>query len=134
VFVLDGLDAVADKELTQDELFHLFNALVKRGAQLVFSSRQEPSALVTLAERVRSRLEGGLVVHVAAEEPVKQKPKSNGVSARQVAKRLTPLHVTPAETRSTATPAGVVDSFFLDPEKFVVDWPDADGLLIEEMR
>jgi chromosomal replication initiation ATPase DnaA len=133
-FVLDGLDAVADKELTQDELFHLFNALVKRGAQLVFSSRQEPSALVTLAERVRSRLEGGLVVHVAAEEPVKQKPKSNGVSARQVAKRLTPLHVTPAETRSTATPAGVVDSFFLDPEKFVVDWPDADGLLIEEMR
>ncbi|MEW5916153.1 MAG: DnaA/Hda family protein [Gemmatimonadota bacterium] len=129
VFVLDGFDALADKELSQDELFHLFNALAKRGAQLVFASRLEPSALGTLAERVRSRLEGGLVVHLGAA-----KPKSR-LTADQLAQRLTPLNVTPVETTTASpTPAGVADSFFLDPEKMLLDWPDADGLLVEEMR
>ncbi|HJU73833.1 MAG TPA: DnaA/Hda family protein [Gemmatimonadaceae bacterium] len=125
-FVLDGLDALLDKELTQDELFHLFNALVKRGAQLVFSARHEPSALGTLAERLRSRLEGGLVVHVTAPAPVR------GVNAPLNAKRQTPRNGTP--TGLDPSLVGVADSFFLDFEKVVVDWPDADGLLIEEMR
>ncbi|MGH7712527.1 MAG: DnaA ATPase domain-containing protein, partial [Gemmatimonadaceae bacterium] len=134
-FVLDGLEALADKELSQDELFHLFNALVKRGAQLVFATRTEPSALGTVAERVRSRLEGGLVVHVAAEEaPARPKARPAAVSTAQVARRLTPLNVTPAERAEPTAPAGVTDSFFLDFEKFLLDWPDADGLLIEEMR
>jgi chromosomal replication initiation ATPase DnaA len=134
-FVLDGLDALADKELTQDELFHLFNALIQRGAQLVFSSRHEPSALGTLAARVRSRLEGGLVVHVASDEHVARPTAraANGVSAAQVARRLTPM--TPlSSTAHGPSPAAVADTFFLDSEKFVLDWPDADGLLIEEMR
>ena len=129
-FVLDGIEAVADKELTQDELFHLFNALTTRGAQLVFASRHEPSALGTLPERVRSRLEGGLVVHVAAEAPAPPAAKSNGVRAVQ---RLTPLTVTPVDG-ADALPPGVIDNYFLDGEKIVVDWPDAEGLLIEEMR
>jgi chromosomal replication initiation ATPase DnaA len=139
-FVLDGLEAVADKELTQDELFHLFNALAKRGAQLVFASRHEPSALGSLAERVRSRLEGGLVVHVAAAEPPAPRPmarRPDVVSAAQIARRLTPLSVTPVDSVNTgaaSTPPGVADTFFLDNEKFVLDWPDADGLLVEEMR
>jgi hypothetical protein len=30
--------------------------------------------------------------------------------------------------------AGVVDSFFLDSEKMLVEWPDVDGVLVEEMR
>jgi chromosomal replication initiation ATPase DnaA len=129
VFVLDGFDALADKELSQDELFHLFNALAKRGAQLVFASRREPASLGTLAERVRSRLEGGLVVHLGSS---KAGPR---VTAEQVAMRLTPLNVTPVESTTTsATPPGVTDTFFLDPEKVLLDWPDADGLLVEEMR
>lgn len=129
-FVLDGIEAVADKELTQDELFHLFNALTTRGAQLVFASRHEPSALGTLPERVRSRLEGGLVVHVAAEAPAPAAAKTNGVRAVH---RLTPLTLTPVNG-ADALPPGVSDSFFLDGEKIVVDWPDAEGLLIDEMR
>ncbi len=131
-FVLDGLEALADKELTQDELFHLFNALATRGAQLVFATRHEPSALGTLAERVRSRLEGGLVVHVAADESApRPAPAVNGA---KIVQRLTPLRVTPVEASAPAPPPGVSDTYFLDTEKVVVDWPDADGLLIEEMR
>ncbi len=129
-FVLDGLEAVADKELTQDELFHLFNALTTRGAQLVFATRHEPSALGTLPERVRSRLEGGLVVHVAPDAPAPPAAKTNGARAVQ---RLTPLTVTAIDS-ADALPPGVSNNYFLDGEKIVVDWPDADGLLIEEMR
>lgn len=130
-FVLDGLEALADKELTQDELFHLFNSLATGGAQLVFTTRHEPSALGTLAERVRSRLEGGLVVHLADDVPAAPPAKANGARA---VRRLSPLSVTPVQTVEGALPPGVSDNYFLDGEKFVVDWPDADGLLIEEMR
>jgi chromosomal replication initiator protein len=145
VFVLDGLEAVADKELTQDELFHLFNALVTRGAQLVFATQREPAALGTLAERMRSRLEGGLVVHVAIEvtQPPEVKKAAEAKKAAEsrvkplvsatVARRLTPLSITPPEG-VPETAQGVSDSYFLDTEKIVLDWPDADGLLIEEMR
>lgn len=145
VFVLDGLEAVADKELTQDELFHLFNALVTRGAQLVFATQREPGTLGALADRMRSRLEGGLVVHVAVEvtdaaEVKKQAEKKKATKARSkpivsaaVARRLTPLSITPPEG-VPETIQGVSDSYFLDVEKIVLDWPDADGLLIEEMR
>lgn len=141
VFVLDGLEAVADKELTQDELFHLFNALVARGAQLVFATQHEPAALGALAERMRSRLEGGLVVQLAVEvkdardKPAmkKAKAKAKPVVSAAVARRLTPLSITPPEG-VREMPAGVTDSYFLDNEKIVLDWPDADGLLIEELR
>ncbi len=145
VFVLDGLEAVADKELTQDELFHLFNALATRGAQLVFATQHEPAALGALAERMRSRLEGGLVVHVAVEvtnaaEAKKPADTKKAVKSRAkplvsaaVARRLTPLSITPPEG-VPETVQGVSDTYFLDVEKIVLDWPDADGLLIEEMR
>jgi chromosomal replication initiator protein len=130
VFVLDGFEALADKELTQDEFFHLFNALVKRGAQLVFAMHTPPAALTTLTERVRSRLEGGLVVHVAPDRPTPAQP----VTAAQIARRLTPLSVTPTNGAGSGNHAGVVDSFFLDSEKMLVEWPDVDGVLVEEMR
>ena len=145
VFVLDGLEAVADKELTQDELFHLFNALVTRGAQLVFATQREPAALGTLAERMRSRLEGGLVVHVAievtqppevkkaAEAQKEVKSRAKPIVSAAVTRRLTPLSITPPEG-VPETAQGVSDTYFLDTEKIVLDWPDADGLLIEEMR
>lgn len=62
VLVLDDVQLLADKERTQDELFHLFNVLAERGAQLVFTCDRAPRALRGLADRLRSRFEGGLVV------------------------------------------------------------------------
>ncbi|MGQ0538086.1 MAG: DnaA ATPase domain-containing protein [Gemmatimonadaceae bacterium] len=130
-FVLDGFDAVADKELTQDELFHLFNALAERGAQLVFTARQEPAQLTTLAARLRSRLEGGLVVQIT-REAVAGEP----VRAAAVANRLTPNPRGAAEGPATAPAVmeGVADAFFLDAEKVVLDWNDVEGRLVEELR
>jgi chromosomal replication initiation ATPase DnaA len=62
VFVLDDVQQLADKERTQEELFHLFNVLHERGAQLVLTSDRAPRDVRGLADRLRSRFEGGLVV------------------------------------------------------------------------
>jgi chromosomal replication initiator protein len=62
VFVLDDVHQLADKERTQEELFHLFNHLYDRGSQIVLTSDRPPRELTGLADRLRSRFEGGLVV------------------------------------------------------------------------
>ena len=62
--VIDDVQFVAGKERTQEELFHVFNALHSEGKQLVFASDRQPSDLDGLEERLRSRFEGGLVVEV----------------------------------------------------------------------
>lgn len=62
LFVLDDIQQLADKERTQEELFHLFNVLHDRGAQIVLTCDRPPREVRGLADRLRSRFEGGLVV------------------------------------------------------------------------
>ncbi len=62
VLVIDDVHQLADKERTQEELFHLFNVLHDRGAQIVLTSDRAPRELRGMADRLRSRFEGGLVV------------------------------------------------------------------------
>lgn len=62
VLVLDDVQLLADKDRSQEELFHLFNTLHDRGAQIVITSDRTPRELRGLADRLRSRFEGGLVV------------------------------------------------------------------------
>jgi chromosomal replication initiator protein len=71
VLLLDGLDDLAGGEGVHDELFHLFEELLRRGRQLVFAAVASPQDL-PIPDRLRSRLESGLVVelgHAVAEEP-----------------------------------------------------------------
>src|SRR5688572_2880288 len=62
--IIDDVQFVAGKERTQEELFHVFNALHSEGKQLVFASDRQPAELDGLEERLRSRFEGGLVVEM----------------------------------------------------------------------
>ncbi|MEX2178710.1 MAG: DnaA/Hda family protein [Gemmatimonadaceae bacterium] len=62
--VIDDVQFVAGKERTQEELFHVFNALHTEGKQLLFASDREPRQLKGLEDRLRSRFEGGLVVEM----------------------------------------------------------------------
>lgn len=68
VFILDDIQHLADKERTQEELFHLFNHLYDRGSQIVLTCDRAPREIGGLADRLRSRFEGGLVVELHAPD------------------------------------------------------------------
>ena len=59
---------IAEKDRTQDELFVLFNLLIEAGRQLVFTSAVPLAELTGVEPRLRTRLEGGLVVELPAPD------------------------------------------------------------------
>jgi chromosomal replication initiator protein DnaA len=67
-FLLDDVHLVAEKDRTQDELFVLFNFLTESGRQMIFTSSLPLAELAGVEARLRSRLEGGLVVDLPAPE------------------------------------------------------------------
>ena len=62
VLMVDDVQFIAGKNSTQDEFFHTFNALVDQGKQIVISADRAPGEIEGLEERIRSRLQWGLVV------------------------------------------------------------------------
>ncbi len=62
VLMVDDVQFIAGKESTQDEFFHTFNALVDQNKQIVISADRAPGEIDGLEERIRSRLQWGLVV------------------------------------------------------------------------
>jgi len=62
VLMVDDLQFIAGKDSTQEEFFHTFNALVDQGRQIVLSADRAPSEIKDLEDRIKSRLQSGLVV------------------------------------------------------------------------
>lgn len=175
--IVDDVQFVAGKERTQDELFHVFNALYAQSKQLVFASDRPPKELDGLEERLRSRFEGGLVVEMQppdralreklyarflsasgqtataelvaylADRPATSVREILGtvhriVAAADVAGAPLDLAMARAELDPAGLPAApepaavraAADTFFLDDEKIVWDWPDVGARVIEEVR
>ena len=61
-FLLDDVHLIGEKDRTQDELFVLFNHMMEQGRQMIFSSAVPLADLKGVEARLRTRLEGGLVV------------------------------------------------------------------------
>ncbi|MFK7739498.1 MAG: chromosomal replication initiator protein DnaA [Planctomycetota bacterium] len=66
VLVIDDVQFLADKQKTQDEFFHTFNALFDGQRQIVLSSDRPPVEIPTIEERLVSRFKWGLVAEVEA--------------------------------------------------------------------
>jgi chromosomal replication initiator protein len=65
VLMIDDIQFICgNKDSTQEEFFHTFNALVDQNRQIVISADKSPSNLEGMEERLRSRLGWGLVADI----------------------------------------------------------------------
>ena len=64
VFIIDDIQFVRGKEATQEEFFHIFNALLEKNSQVVIASDRSPTNLDRIQDRIKSRLSGGLVIDI----------------------------------------------------------------------
>ncbi len=65
LFIMDDVQFIANKDRTQEELFHLFNSLHDQNKQIIFSSDKIPKYIPNLEERLRSRFEGGMIIDIS---------------------------------------------------------------------
>lgn len=114
-FLLDDVDALAHTELAQEELFHLFEALTRSGALLAFTASSPPNEIEGLEERLRTRLESGLVVDLPTEMDAAQSADAGAEAEREGA-------------------GSGIDTWFLSRERVARSWPYAEDLLIEGME
>lgn len=64
VLILDDVQFLANKDRTQEEFFHTFNALYEEQKQIIISSDRAPENLAGLQDRIVSRFERGMIADV----------------------------------------------------------------------
>jgi len=64
LLIMDDIQFLSRKEKSEEELFHLFNALHDMNKQIIFSSDRAPAAIPDIAERLKGRLASGMTVDI----------------------------------------------------------------------
>ncbi|MCC7108578.1 MAG: chromosomal replication initiator protein DnaA [Deltaproteobacteria bacterium] len=68
LLLIDDIQFLAGKNASQDEFFHTFNALYEAHKQIVVTSDRYPHEIAGLEERLKTRLQWGLVADVQPPE------------------------------------------------------------------
>ncbi len=64
VLIIDDIQFLSGKEKTQEEFFHTFNDLYEKNKQIILSSDRHPKSISSLADRLKSRFEGGMITDI----------------------------------------------------------------------
>lgn len=64
IWLVDDIQFIADKTSTKEEFFHTFNELYLTNRQIVLASDRPPRELRLMEDRLRTRLESGLMVEI----------------------------------------------------------------------
>jgi chromosomal replication initiator protein len=68
IWLVDDIQFIADKSSTKEEFFHTFNELYLTNRQIVLAADRPPRELRLMEERLRTRLESGLMAEIAPPE------------------------------------------------------------------
>lgn len=64
VLLLDDIHVLGNKDQLQEEIFHTFNYYFETGRQIIVASDRMPRDIAGLQDRIRTRLEGGLITDI----------------------------------------------------------------------
>lgn len=68
VLLMDDVQFMAGKASTEEEFYHTFNAILSQNGQVVIACNQHPRMMDKLDDRLRSRLQGGLLADIQPPE------------------------------------------------------------------
>ena len=68
LFILDDVHFLERRDSTLIEMFHLFNTLINKNAQIILSSDRSPAELDRMEDRIKTRLNSGVVIDIQRPE------------------------------------------------------------------
>lgn len=68
VIIIDDIQFLAGKEATQEEFFHTIDNYIVNDKQIILSSDRPPKDIQTLADRIKGRIEQGLLADIQPPE------------------------------------------------------------------